>query len=88
MGKVAAAYNLMPEDPDYPTEKITEAIPDHVPEGVRLSAAEVKPLAFGLKVIEATFVMEDSEGMIDRLEQALTEIPGLQSVETSSVTLI
>jgi len=88
MGKVAAAYNLMPEDPDYPVENITDAIPDSIPDGVKMSAFEVKPLAFGLKVIEATFVMQDEEGIVDKLEEALNVIPGIQSVETSSITLI
>jgi len=88
MGKVAAAYNLMPEDLEYPVEKIAEAIPGCLPEGVELSAFEIKPLAFGLKVIEATFVMDDTEGVVDRLEESLANIPGLQNVETLSITLI
>jgi len=88
MGKVAAAYNLMPEDLESPVEKIAEAIPGYLPEGVELSAFEIKPLAFGLKVIEATFVMDDVEGVVDRLEESLANIPGLQNVETLSITLI
>ncbi len=88
MGKVAAAYNLMPEDLEYPVESIAEAIPGYLPEGVELSAFEIKPLAFGLKVIEATFVMDDIEGVVDRLEESLANIPGLQNVETLSITLI
>ncbi|NYT11692.1 MAG: elongation factor 1-beta [Methanomassiliicoccales archaeon] len=88
MGKVAAAYNLMPEDPEYPIENITDALPKAVPEGVNLSGLEVKPLAFGLKVIEVTFIMDDAEGIIDRLEEALSDVPGVQNVETLSLTLI
>ena len=88
MGKVAAAYNLMPSDPEYPIEKIAEAIPTAIPESVKMTGLEIKPLAFGLKVLEVTFVMQDAEGIIDRLEESLLGIPGLQNVETSSITLI
>lgn len=88
MGKVAAAYNLMPEDPEYPIENITDTIPKVVPEGVDLSGLEVKPLAFGLNLIEVTFIMEDTEGIIDKLEEALGKVPGVQNVETLSLTLI
>jgi len=88
MGKVAAAYNLMPEDSEYPIEMIANAIPDAIPEDVQLSNLEVKPLAFGLKVIEALFLMQDIEGIVDRLEESLRNIPGLQNVETISITLI
>ncbi|HUV24792.1 MAG TPA: elongation factor 1-beta [Methanomassiliicoccales archaeon] len=88
MGKVAAAYNLMPEDPEYPIENITDAIPKAVPDGATLSGLEVKPLAFGLKVIEVTFIMDDTEGIIDRLEESLGKVPGVQNVETLSLTLI
>jgi elongation factor 1-beta len=88
MGKVAAAYNLMPEDPDFPIERIKRAIPGSLPDGVKMEQIEVKPLAFGLKVIEATFVMEDSEGIVTELEQSLRNIPGLKNVETLSISLI
>lgn len=88
MGKVAAAYNLMPEGPETPIEEITDSIPKFIPEGVDLTGIKVKPLAFGLKVIEVTFVMQDAEGIIDKLEESIGSIPGINSVETSSLTLI
>jgi elongation factor 1-beta len=88
MGRVAAAYNLMPESPDTSIEDITDHLPKVIPEGVDLTGLEVKPLAFGLKVIEVTFVMQDAEGIIDRLEESISSIPGVNSVETCSLTLI
>lgn len=88
MGKVAAAYNLMPEDPDYPIEKIVDALPKAIPEEVDLTGLEVKPLAFGLKIVEVTFVMKDAEGIVDKLEEALQAVPGVKNVETCSLTLI
>ena len=88
MGKVAAAYNLMPESPETPIEEVTDSIPKFIPDGVDLTGVDVKPLAFGLKVIQVTFVMEDAEGIIDRLEESISSIPGINSVETCSLTLI
>jgi elongation factor 1-beta len=49
---------------------------------------EVKPFAFGLKVLDITFLMNDSEGIMDRLEEKLRSIEGIQGVESTQVTLV
>ncbi|MDH7509370.1 MAG: elongation factor 1-beta [Methanomassiliicoccales archaeon] len=88
MGKVAAVYNLMPDDISIPMEEIARKIAGVVPEGVEVAKIEVKPVAFGLKMLTATFVMADAEGIVDKLETALHAIKGIQSVEAISLTLI
>lgn len=88
MGKVAAVYNLMPDDINIPMEEIAHTITKVIPGGVEVAKIEVKPVAFGLKMLTATFVMNDAEGVVDKLETALHEIKGIQSVEAVSLTLI
>jgi len=88
MGKVAAVYNLVGESPEAPMEDIAKNLPKVVPEGVDVIEAEVKPFAFGLKIIEVTCVMNDTAGIIEKLEEALGKIEGIQNVENTRVTLI
>jgi len=88
MGRVAAIYNLMPEGPDVVIEEVKERIPSIIPDGIKVTDIQIKPLAFGLKILQVTFVMDDAEGMIDKLEEALKDLEGVQSIEAISVTLI
>jgi len=50
--------------------------------------ATVKPFAFGLKQLEIVCVMNDAEGILDKLEETLRSIPGIQGVESTGITLI
>lgn len=88
MGRVAAIYNLMPDSPDVAVEEVKEKIPSIIPDGINVADVQVKPLAFGLKILQVTFVMDDAEGMIDKLEEALKSLKGVQNIEAISVTLI
>lgn len=88
MGKVAAVYNLMPDDVDVEIENIANEIKGVIPEGVEVARMEVRPVAFGLKMLTVTFVMNDAGAIVDNLEEALQQIKGVQSVESVSVTLI
>ncbi len=88
MGTVAATYTLMPEDIEFDFQSLIVKLPEIVPANVRVAKADVSPMAFGLKKLEAVFVMEDAEGLIDKLEESLKDIPGIQNVETEQVTLL
>jgi len=88
MGKVAVTYKLMPENPEVSIERVRDAIPGVVPEGITINTIQTKPLAFGLRVVEVTFLMDDKEGLVDRLEEALHSIGGIQNVDVVSVSLI
>ncbi len=88
MGRVAAVYNVIPESPEVPVETIMKEIPKHVPQGVEVHNMQVKPFAFGLKIIEVTCIMDDAAGIIERLEDALKSVPQVQSVDSVTVTLV
>jgi elongation factor 1-beta len=85
MGEVAVTYRLMPDDVDVDLEAIRERA-----EGVlgekRLHSCEVKPIAFGLKALEITAIIEEVEGLGDKLEGELGAIEGVQSIETVALT--
>jgi translation elongation factor aEF-1 beta len=88
MGTVAVTYNLMPEDTSFDADGLKARIGTIVPKGVQVARAEVKPFAFGLRILEIVCVMDDKAGGVEQLEEQLRAIEGIQNVETTGVTLV
>ena len=78
-GEGSITYKIMLdsalEDPD------PEAICGEVIRVSGVQAAGTKPLAFGMKYIEAVCKIEDGEGKVDQLEDALKAIEGVGELE-------
>jgi translation elongation factor aEF-1 beta len=85
MGEVAITYRLMPNDVDVDLEGVRERALDILGEN-RFHSYDVKPIAFGLEALEITAIIEEVEGLGDRLEGELGAIEGVQSIETVSLT--
>lgn len=88
MGRVAVTYQLMPEDTSFDMEGLKAKIASLVPAGAQVAKAEVKPFAFGLKILEIVCVMDDANNVTEQTEEMLRGIEGIQNVETTGVTLI
>jgi translation elongation factor aEF-1 beta len=88
MGRVAVTYQLMPEDTSFDIEGLKAKISAYVPAGAQVAKAEVKPFAYGLKILEIVCVMDDANNVTDLTEEKLRSIEGIQGVETTGVTLI
>lgn len=88
MGSVAAVHQLMSEDTEYDFAGLAKALPDKVPTGIKVVRSDIKPLAFGLKMLEVTTIMPDAAGLIEKLEDCYRSIDGIANVETKEVGLI
>ncbi|QLH74815.1 MAG: elongation factor 1-beta [Methanomassiliicoccales archaeon] len=88
MGQVASVHTLMSEDPDFNYEKLGNDLQSLVPSGIKVIRTEVKPLAFGLKMLEVTCIMQDAAGLIEELEKVYSSIEGISNVEVKEVGLI
>jgi len=86
MGKVAVSVRIMPEGVEVDLDRLQSAVRKSL--GGRLKKLEVKPVAFGLKAVEAIVVVDDASGEIEAVEAALGGIPGVGGVETTEVTLL
>lgn len=86
VGKLVAVFRLMPEDADIDIEKLKEGVRAKTPKNVSLQGWQVQPVAFGLKALDVTIVMEDDEGgSTDELEEAYNGIEGVGSVQCTDV---
>src|SRR5437016_8663333 len=86
MGSVPVTFRILPDDADTDLESIRSRVRSTL--GSALRDLREQPVAFGLKAILAVAVVSDASGGSDPLEQSLTAIPGVGSVETVDVTLI
>lgn len=86
MGKVAITFRLMPEGPDVEMDLIQEEVKKAL--GDSLKSMESKPFAFGLNALFAVAIILDEEGAASKLETALSQIKGIQSVETVGLDLL
>jgi elongation factor 1-beta len=80
MGQVICVFRIMPKSPE-DFEKIkTEA------QKLNPTRLEEEPIAFGLKALKFTTIIEDAAGTIEKLENQLESIEGVQTVENIMTT--
>ena len=88
MGEVGLQYRVLPEGLEVDLTKLEGDINNALPEGARLRAAEQRPLAFGLKALHVLIVIDDKKGGADQVEDAISKVPGVQSVEIVEMGLL
>ena len=87
MAQVVVTLKIMPESPNSDLGKIeneakTKIIDFSQNKEVK---AEQEPIAFGLNALKIMFVMDESKGSTDSLEDQIKTISGVNSVETVDV---
>ena len=87
MGEVIALIRIMPGEvlDDNQIQKMLDKIKTVIKAPVRLGKVEVKNIAFGLKGIDVTVAVPDSEGGLDPVVDALSTIENADTVEVVDV---
>jgi elongation factor 1-beta len=85
MGEVVATIKVMPESPDVDLEKIKEEIIKSIPEGAEFHKIDEEPIAFGLVALKVMVVVDDGEGGTEEVEEVLSKIENISSVEVEDV---
>lgn len=90
MGTAIATLKIMPESPDVDLKKIEEKALQLITEfsDERQKKTDIQPVAFGLKSLSITFLMDEKKGGTEPLEAQISEIEGVQSVELSDIRRI
>lgn len=87
MANVVATIKIMPESPEVDLNKVEadakKKIIDFAGEGDM--KIEQEPIAFGLKALKIIFIMSEDKGSTEPLEDSLSEIQGVNSVEVIDV---
>lgn len=90
MGTAIVTLKIMPESPDTDLKmiedqalKLIAAFSDE-----RQKKVVIEPVAFGLKSVNITFLMDEKKGDTEPVEKQISEIEGVNSVECIDVRRI
>ncbi|HHV23377.1 MAG: elongation factor 1-beta [Methanosarcina sp.] len=82
MGDVAAKIKVMPEGVETDLVELKEKLKAVIPAGADLHEDIVEePIAFGLKALIVTLIVNDEEGGTEAVEEAFAKIPGVENVQ-------
>jgi elongation factor 1-beta len=82
MGDVAAKIKVMPESVETDLAELKEKLKAVIPTGAELHGDIVEePIAFGLKALIVTLIVNDQEGGTEAVEEAFAKIPGAENVQ-------
>ncbi|MCH8003442.1 MAG: elongation factor 1-beta [Nanoarchaeota archaeon] len=87
MAQIVATIKIMPESPETDLSLIQNKAEEEIKKfaGDTEIKAEQEPIAFGLKALKIIFVMDESKGSIETLEESIKKIDGVNSVEVVDV---
>ena len=88
MGQVAVLFRLMPRGVETDLASVARAVPSAVPAGVTVRGSQVRDIAFGLRSLLVSVVMDDTGGVLESTEHALAKLPDVESVEVMEEGLL
>lgn len=88
MASAIVTLKIMPESPDVDLSTIQERVEQKI-DGFTGDSGEKRiakePVAFGLSALKVTFVMDEDIGSTEKLEQEISGIEGVNSVDVVDV---
>ena len=88
MGKVNITFEIMPEGIETDLDDLKTKVQGKIGDISSIEQTEIKPIAFGLKAIMMNVVVEDQEGIMDKLEEMIAGVKGVQNAKVITMTLI
>ncbi len=86
MAKVVITIKVMPVSPSANLKNIEKNVSEKIKKfGGDLGKVELEPVAFGLKAIKFIFVLDESKGSTEALEENIKKINEVNSVEVVDV---
>jgi elongation factor 1-beta len=81
MSKVLLTVKVMPEDANVNIKSLKSEILSKIEANIQ----EI-PIAFGLIALHVSFLVEDKEGEVEKIERILREIKGVGEIEVIEMT--
>jgi elongation factor 1-beta len=86
MARLVARIKILPAEAETDLDGVLESLKKSVPEGMEIKAHAKEPLAFGLHAIVGDFMLDDAEGQMDKLEDAIKGIAGVGEIEVMNIS--
>ncbi len=87
MADIVITLKIMPNSPEVDLSKVEEQALAKIKDfaGIDNHKSEQENVAFGLKALKIMFVMSEDVGTTDPLEENISKIEGVNSVEVTDV---
>lgn len=86
MAKVIVTLRIMPETPETDLAKIEAGAKKLIADfGGEVGKVDIQPIAFGLKSLNLIFIMDESLGSTEKLEENIKTLAEVNSVEITDV---
>jgi len=88
VGQVAVLFRLMPQGVETDLNEVAKTVRTSLPMGVTIRGMQFKDIAFGLKSLLVSVVMDDAGGVLESTERAFAKVPHVESVEVMEEGLL
>ena len=87
MAQVVVTLKIMPQSPEVDLAELEKKAKEEIIKfcDSKEFKTQIQPIAFGLKALIIYFVMDEKIGTTDGLEQEISKIEGVESVEVPDV---
>jgi len=75
MGSYVIRLKILPEDTTTEHQRIVDSVAGVLPSQAKIRSQRIEPIAFGLSAIIVDIVAPEEEGMIEKIEAAVSKAP-------------
>ncbi|NMJ86693.1 MAG: elongation factor 1-beta [Thaumarchaeota archaeon] len=86
MTKLVARIKVLPTDIDIDLNVIVDRLNNSIVDDIKIKNFTKEPIAFGLNALIMDFLLEDKEGQMDELENAIKNTEGVSEIEIMNLS--